>query len=259
MFRLIGLLLLALIGFYGAWPAYTGYRIKNALDTENAGLLASKIDFDAVRTSLRPSVTAEVEKSLTAAIQKGGGQNEALLAGIKTQIMPKVVDAAMATIVTPESILRIYRERDFKKTVTAIIAEKMGGAAGVGALGGLLGSGGAPNAGGAQAAGDLLAKFGKAAEGSGVDPGKMLGGLLGKKDKDAAVPTPAPAPAPATTTPAAAPATFGVGNVKSFSINGPLGFSVGVAKDQAAVTPDLVADMAFSGFDWKLVGLRPRG
>lgn len=256
MFRIISLLLLALIAFYGAWPAYTGYRIKNALDTENAGLLASKIDFDAVRASLRPAVTAEVEKSLTAAIQKGGGQNEALLAGIKTQMMPKVVDAAMATIVTPESILRIYRERDFKKTVTAIITEKMGGAAGVGALGGLLGAAGSPEAGGAQAAGDLLSKLGKAAEGSGVDPGKMLGGLLGKKNNDATAPAPA-APAPAT--PPAAPAAFGLSNVKSFGINGPLGFSVGVAKDQSAATPDLVADMAFSGFDWKLVGLRPRG
>ncbi len=258
MFRIIGLLLLALIGFYGAWPAYTGYRIKNALDTENAQLLASKIDFDAVRTSLRPAVTAEVEKSLTSAIQKGGGQNEALLAGLKTQMMPKMIDAAMATIVTPESILRIYRERDFKKTVTAIIAEKMGGAAGAGALAGVLGAGAAPQAGGAQAAGDLLAKLGKAAEGSGVDPGKILGGLLGKKDKDATAPVPTPAPAP-TTSPASAPAAFGFNNVKTFGINGPLGFSVGVAKDQAAATPDLVADMAFSGFDWKLVGLRPRG
>jgi hypothetical protein len=244
MLRIIGLLCVVLMAFYGVWPAYSGYRIKSALQTENAELLASKIDFDAVRVSLKPAVTAEVEKAMTGALQQGGGQNEALLKQLKTQMMPAVVDGALATIVTPESMLRIYRERDIKKTVAAIVAEKLGGGGAAG-LGGLLGGG------------DTVSQLGKVAEAAGIDPGKVLGGLFGKKAAPpVAVPSSVAAPATPTTT---APASsFGMANVKSFGVTGPLGFSVGVSKDAATATPDVVADMAFTGGDWKIVGVRPR-
>lgn len=247
MGKLIGLIIAAMLGFYVAWPAYTGYCIKNALDTGNADLLAAKIDFDGVRSTLKPAVTAEVEKAVTASLQQGGAANDALLQQLKTQLMPKVVETALAGVVTPETILRIYREGgDFKATLGKIIGEKTGGAG----LGGLAGAAGA--SGGANGRfGDLLGDVSKAAGAAGIDPSKALGGLLGTTT----APAPAPAPAPAAT---AAKPQYSLANIKRFSMNGPLAFSVGIARDLAATEPDVTADVAFRGGDWKIVGLTPK-
>ena len=241
MFRILGIIVVALLGFYVAWPGYSAYRIKTALDTGDAALLAAKVDFDGVRTSLRPAVTTEVEKAMTAAVQAGGAGNEPLLQQLKGQVMPKVVEGALAAVVTPESILRILREgNDYKVTLIKIIGEKMGS----GGLGALTG---APNGGGGF--GDLIGKA------TGIDAGKALGGLFGKKD---GAPAPAPVTDSADNAGGAAKRTFTMANVKSFAINGPLGFSIGIAKDPAATAADVTADLAFTGGDWKVVGLRPR-
>jgi Protein of unknown function (DUF2939) len=258
MLRIIGLAVVLMLGFYVAWPAWSGYRIKSALDTQDAALLSSKIDFDRVRTSLKPAVTAAVDAKVSAEIARSGAANEALLAQIKTQVMPKLVDNALATVVTPESILRIYREGgDPRQAIARIVAEKMGAGVGAG-LGPLAGLAGAAEG----AAGAGPGGLGKIAEQMGLDPGKVLGGFLGKKD-----PAAAPAAAPATAAaPVAQPApsksdtkpAFGMSNIKSFSVNGPLGFSLGVAKAADAADPDVTGDMAFTGGDWKLVGLRPK-
>ena len=71
------------------------------------------------------------------------------------------------------------------------------------------------------------------------------------------------APASAASSPAAAggnapPSAFGYRNIKRFSFLGPLAFEVGVAKDEAAVEPDVVVEMRFVGGDWRVVGVKPR-
>lgn len=48
---------------------------------------------------------------------------------------------------------------------------------------------------------------------------------------------------------------LGLGNLKRFAFTGPFGFEVGVARDASAAAPDIVAQLGFTGFDWKLVGL----
>ena len=238
MGKLLGLIIVALLGFYVVWPAYTGYRIKNALDTDNADLLAAKIDFDGVRETLKPAVTAEVEKAVTASLQQGGAGNDALILQLKTQVMPKVVETALTGVVTPETILRVYREgADYKATLSQIIGEKTGGAA----LGGLAGAGSGAKGG----LGDLLGNVSKALGATGIDPGKALG----------AKPPAAGAPTPAAT---GAKRQYSLANIKSFSMSGPLGFSVGIARDPAATEPDVTADLAFRGGDWKIVGLTPK-
>ena len=78
--------------------------------------------------------------------------------------------------------------------------------------------------------------------------------------KDAGTPAPG-APAGADDKTAAAPKPrekFGPGNIKRFAFTGPLGFEIGVAKDKAATVPDITAQLGFTGFDWKLVGLVPK-
>lgn len=249
MGRILGLILIGLLGFYVAWPAYSGYRIKTALDANDAAVLSAKIDFDSVRESLRPAVSVEADKAVTAAIERSGGDNRALLEQVKTQLMPKVVETALTSVVTPETLLRINREGgDIKKTIADIVAEKLGGAGGVGVLAGALGGADA------KAAGGLLGTLGKAAEGAGIDPGKVLGGLLGKTGGGS---DPAPPSAQAPTGVGDKP-KFGLSNIKSFGMNGPLGFSVGIAKSATATEADGTVDLAFTGGDWKIVGVRPR-
>lgn len=47
-------------------------------------------------------------------------------------------------------------------------------------------------------------------------------------------------------------------NIKAFRITGPLSLEVGIAHDPRATTPDVIAEMAFTGGDWKVVGILPR-
>jgi Protein of unknown function (DUF2939) len=250
MKKLIGLVLLGLIGFYGLWPAYSGYQINNALQMKDAALLARKIDFDAVRVSLKPAVAEEVAKQLDSA-GKDSGLGGLLGGELKKQLLPQIVETAVATIVTPANVIRIYSEGgDLKSTVEKIMREKMA-QGGLGQLGGAAGGGGAVPAlpggitlpGGLGGLGDLMGK-------AGIDPSKV-GGAIGSTAPKPATPTPA-----ATTTAKATPA-FGLSNVKHLALAGPLGFEVGVAKDAAATKSDVIAGMSFTGFDWKLTKIVP--
>jgi hypothetical protein len=73
MRRLVSLVVLAALGFYVAWPAYSLYRIRGALDAQDAQVLASKVDFDSVRESLKPYATTEMMKGIGKFEQSTGG------------------------------------------------------------------------------------------------------------------------------------------------------------------------------------------
>ena len=47
-------------------------------------------------------------------------------------------------------------------------------------------------------------------------------------------------------------------NIKSYRITGPLSLTIGVARDAAANEPDIIAELAFTGWDWKVIGLVPQ-
>ena len=51
---------------------------------------------------------------------------------------------------------------------------------------------------------------------------------------------------------------LGLANIKSYRIAGPLSLAVGVARDAAATEPDVTVELAFTGADWKVVGIVPR-
>lgn len=240
MRRILFLALLAAVGFWVAWPAYSGYRINNALKGGDAAALAGKIDFDSVRASLRPTVGAEVAKRLDEVMARSGAGGAVLAGDIKTQLLPKFIDGALVALVTPESIIRIYRDGGAAKdAIGRIIAEQMGKSGGIGAV---LGGGGG-------AAG-------------GLDKLGGLGGLIGGGRKSPVrdvtdEPATQPGAGPATKSPAS-PSSYGLGNIKSFAFDGPFRMRAGVAKDAAATAPDLTAEMSFTGADWKLTGLVPR-
>lgn len=245
MKKLFALLILALVGFYIAWPAWSGYRIAAALQAKDTTTLAGKIDFPSVRESLRPAVAKEVDTRLTQQLAAAGGAGQLIGGDVKKQLMPKIVDQVLATLVTPENVIRIAGDA---AGVTAAVqkivmeqASKMAGGIGGMMPGGISGTGG-----------NAIGIPGLPAGLPGI-PG--LGG--------ANVPPPVIAPAPAAkpaSTPAPAPAkpaSFGFGNIKGFGFDGPLGFSLSLARDASQPKADVTAGMAFKDMDWKLVRLVP--
>ena len=56
----------------------------------------------------------------------------------------------------------------------------------------------------------------------------------------------------------AAPQKLGLANIKGFRLTGPFALAIDIAHDPAAREPDITAELAFIGGDWKVVGLVPR-
>jgi hypothetical protein len=250
MKKLVGLIILGLLGFYVGWPAWSGYRISTAVAGKDAATLATKVDFPAVRESMRPVVSVAVERELDAQMKQAGGAFGNLLGGdLKKQMLPQLVDGVLTTLVTPENVIRIASEGDAAGSVRRILAEKMGDIAGKlpvmpGASGG---SGGLPVP-GLPAAGGL---------GQLGDLAKQMG-VGGRSTVPTPQQAPQPAPAPAAAGGSVRQTSFGFGNIKGFGFDGPLGFAVSVARDAAQTVPDLTAGMSFTGGDWKITKIVPR-
>lgn len=234
------------IAFYIAWPAYSGYEIKTALDAKDPERLSAKIDFPSVRASLRPAVAAKVEKTLADALKKAGPGTGPMTDELRAKLMPGLIDAVLAVLVTPETLIRVHSDgRNLKDVIDGIVAERASMSGGLGDL--IAVSPGGNSEGG-------LGSLGKVAEKLGLDPGKVLGGLGGKKESPAPVET---APPPQTDRQHMA-LGYGPENIKRLGLNGPLSVVVGVAKDPKAHEADLTAEMSFVNSDWKLTGLVPK-
>jgi Protein of unknown function (DUF2939) len=255
MKRLIFLVLLLGLGFYVGWPAWSGYKIKSALDNGDETTLANKIDFASVKESLRPAAYAYAERYLDQTLKSAGPASTVLDSNTRKAILPKVVDQSLDRLVTPATLIRVAKQGgSVKSRLATLIKDNMGSVGGIPGLGNLsdltkLGKGGGE--GGATGLGGLI---GAATKGKVKIDG--LGGLFGGDDtpaKEQAAPKKSKADAKEGDGPA-----FGVDNIKSLGFAGPLGLQVGVAQDPAAKEPDLTAEMGFTGMDWKLVALRPR-
>ena len=68
------LLLSLLLVFYVGWPAWSGYRIYDALEKNDAATLERKVDFPSVRDSLMPAIRAEVDKTLERTMGDAAGK-----------------------------------------------------------------------------------------------------------------------------------------------------------------------------------------
>lgn len=115
------------LGFYIAWPLLSARTIRTALETKDKDMLISKVDFDAVRDSMRPAVAGKVEEIMGSG---GGSSGGSFLDQLKKQLAPKIVDATLDGVVTPESLIRIYadgrRLRDSLKDLASESLRKQG-------------------------------------------------------------------------------------------------------------------------------------
>lgn len=208
MKRWIGLataVVLALAVFYGAWPAWSAYVIRNAIQARDPAALASKVDFTRVRDNLRPVLAMRVDQQLDKYQAQLGTAGRLLAGRVRKDVAPRIVDASVNRLVTPEVIIRIVAERAaLKETIEAILREQIG---------------------------------------------------LGIPDAREPSEKPAPDQEPGPANPGK---KYSLANIKRLAFSGPLSFQLGVAKDPAAPQEDFAAEMAFTGGDWKLVGLVPR-
>jgi hypothetical protein len=230
----------AAVAFYLLWPMYSGYEIKSALDTQNVEGLTARVDFASVRVSLQPAVTAKVEKVVDDALRRAGPAGGALAESLKVKAVPRIVDGVLAALVTPEMMIRIHASgKSLKEALDGMVLERAAQTQGLGGF--MIVPQDQP--GGKRGALDEIASS------YGIDVGKVLGGGAAEAAKPE---TTAALPAKSADKP-----KYGLGNIKHFSFNGPLGLSVGIARDATAKKPELEADMTFVDGAWKLTGLTP--
>ena len=241
MKRLIALALLLLVGFYVAWPAWSGYQIREALQAKDSAKLGAKVDFDSVRVSLRPVVTQKVSDGFDRYQSQAGPTAGLILGQLKKDAIPKIVETSLVRLLTPETIIRIASEAGpMKESFDRIMREQLGRAI----------PGGTGNVGA-----DTSQATGAGQSG--------LGGVLGRVLGNPAATGPQPGATEPKVSEAEQPSqptkrTYSYANIKSFAFNGPLSFRVGVAKDPATPDADVTAEMSFTGGDWKVTRLVPR-
>jgi hypothetical protein len=242
MRRLLFVVLFLLLGFYVVWPAVTAWRINGALKLRDAEALERRIDFPSVRESMRPAVAAKVAEMIETYQRQAGPAGALIAETLKGEVSGRLVNASLATLVTPDNLIRLASEAGpMKERVERIIREQLGRIPGIQGADGAGGAGGATGGGGGLVGGIL----------------GRIPGLPGAGGGGGNPPAVEPARKPAAE-PMPPGRTFGISNVKRFAFTGPLGFEVGVAKEPSSREADLVAEMGFRGGDWRMIGLRPR-
>jgi hypothetical protein len=217
--RVLSGLAIVLAGlFYLAWPAWSAYQLKIALESGDVAGVERGIDFPAVRNSLRPAVMAGIEQNLKEAT-KGTPGSDLIIEKVSKDTLPKLVEASLDTLLTPQSLIRLHAEgkslRDFinsMKTGTPDLAGQVGG-------------------------------FVRDLFGTKTDPDPMTAGIGVSATAAPVVPQ---------------SRRLGLGNIKSVGLEGPLGVSIGLSRDAKATVPDLTATLSFEGTGWRVTRLVPR-
>ncbi len=245
MKRLIAIFILLLLGFYVAWPGWSGYQIATAIKARDNATLERKIAFADVRETLKPLAVQKVGEVYDQQLKaQAGPAGAAILNQIKADVVPKIVDTALLHLVTAPNLIRVVNDRGALKENAERILKEQIGKIGLPGLGGGSAAGGGANI---QLPGGL----------------GQIAGRLGIPGVGGAAPKAEPAMSPSASTPVATdanatPPSFGYANIKRFGFLGPLAFEVGIAKDAAAADSDVVVEMRFVAGDWRVVGVKPR-
>lgn len=269
MVRFILLVLLLAVGFYGAWPAYTGYSIYQGLESNDPKTLAAKIDFPSVRKSMRGPVLSQVNTRIESVMKDLGPATKLVGDQIPKNNIEKIIDGALASVVEPNSIAEIYSNGgDLNAAIKDAVLEeinKMGGLASVLKLDKLLGQGGNGQTGDNQDSGtiggfkvpgglggllknkEVREAIGGVAGKIGLDPAKMAGKLFPSRDGESSSASSKPGGKP----------SYGLNNIKKVGFNGPLAIQLGVARSVDATEPEVTTEMAFRNYDWRITKVIP--
>ena len=231
LFSLI-IVLLLVVAFFVAWPGWAAYETYTAILAKDAPALERKIDIPSVRASLR---TAAADKLAQLYVPPATGPSNPILAErLKREAVERIVGSALDNLVTPDTLILLISEGGpLKDGVERMLRDQ-------------LSRGGAP-----QRVGPVTT----------LSPGQAA-------SKSRAVsPSPsAPKRGPVVRTvsseePKAGSASepgYGLGNVKSFSVLGPFRYEIGLARDRTAPAAEVLAELSYTGLDWKITAIKPK-
>ena len=90
--------------FAGA-PYYTAHQIKQAVKAGDAQALASQVDFQSVRASLKRQMGERLSRQLPDAVKSGA------MADLGSLLAGRVADAALQAVVTPDGVVDLLSGR----------------------------------------------------------------------------------------------------------------------------------------------------
>ena len=240
MKRLLLIILLALIGFYVAWPAVSAWQIRSAVAGKDPVQLSQKIDFPGVRDSMRPAVDDKIRQRIDE-LKASGGSTAAIVGSlVQGGLLTKITEVVLKSIVTPENMIRLAHQKgSLPEKIDRIIREQFGE---LGAL---------PQPGAGESGETPTSKVGSILN----RIKNIAGGVVKTLERDGQ---------PVKTVDDSAkrgsdgkPPAIGFSNIKSFAFAGPLAFDIGFARDPNSAEPELTARMEFKEFDWKLTQVVP--
>jgi len=121
------IIILLLLAFYVLWPSWSVYQIYSAVKTKDAETLARKIDFPAVRVSLRNAAVQKIAE-LYDRPQSQLPSNPVLVARIKQEAASRIVDASLERLVTADNLIRITSEGgQLRESVERILRDHIAG------------------------------------------------------------------------------------------------------------------------------------
>lgn len=98
--RIVLILTVLVIGYW-AWPLYAALQIRDAMISGDTATLARRIDFDAVRASLKASLSPEAVARLQA---DPNAPQPSLWQRIKATVSPSMASTVIERYVTPENL-----------------------------------------------------------------------------------------------------------------------------------------------------------
>lgn len=232
---LLSVALLLGIAFFVAWPSWAAYEIYTAIQAKDAAALEHKIDLPRVRTSLR---SAAAEKIAQLYVPTQSGPTSPVLAErLKREAVERLVGNALENVVTPYSLLLLVSEGGPLKTgVERLLRDQMGRADAPKKVGPVttLAPGQAGTKSGAGSPTPAAPKR-----------GPVVRTIASEDSKSGSASESASGPG------------YGLGNVKSLSVLGPFRYEIGLAKDRKASAADVLAELSFTGLDWKITAVKP--
>lgn len=125
MRRLIKVALLVVVPLgiaYLAWPVYSALQIREAIIAGDAATLNRKVDWIALRASLKASITPE---TLARLAQEPDAPKPSLWQRIKAAVAPSMADSVIDRYVTPENLpLLLGHRRIHRGTVQPALGPK---------------------------------------------------------------------------------------------------------------------------------------
>lgn len=224
MKRFLIIVLFLLLAFYVAWPAISAWQIHSAVESGDARALERKVDFASVRRSLVPVVERTISEQIDSAKTSGGVAVAVLSSVLQGPMLRQVSTAVLDQLVTPDTVIMLSRQPGtLADAISRSVAEQVARITAAAPTPGT--SGGEPSA----------------SRAPGGSPGS--GGAPPQNS------------APVKEDPVW---LMGLANIRYLSPRDPLSFEVGLARDPAATNADMIAEMGFVNFDWKLTGLVPK-